>query len=163
MKTIAEKITELGGELAPPASANVVAQLEARLGLPLPTGLSGFLRNHNGSTKETDDSMWRFWPCAEITSFQAYHGENNFTPDNNDLRALDPSASSVTLPGRNLILFSDSLIGAPPYGVFHLPGHRWDGTVFDISNGYLSAASWIEWVAAFIERAEDHSMHSPFH
>ncbi len=155
MKTIADKIAELGGELGTPASADEIAELEARLGFSLPEGLLGLLRGHNGSTKDTDDAMWRFWPCAEITTHHEYRGEADFTPDTNDLRALEPSVSRVSLSGRNLILFADSLIDAPTYGVFHSPGHRWHGAVFDASNGYLSAQSWDDWVATFIDRGED--------
>jgi len=32
--------------------------------------------------------MWRFWPCAEITTHSEYRGESDFTPANNDLRRL---------------------------------------------------------------------------
>jgi hypothetical protein len=155
MKTISDKITELGGELGPPASADDIAQLEARLGFSLPKGLLELLRCHNGSTKDTDDAMWRFWPCAEITTHSEYRGKADFIPDNNHLRLLDSSSSRVSLSGRNLILFADSLIDLPTYGLFHSPGHRWHGAVFDASNGYLSARNWDEWVATFIERGED--------
>lgn len=155
VKTISDKIAELGGELGPPASVDEVAELEARLGFSLPKGLLELLMSHNGSTRDKDDALWRFWPCAEITTHREYRGEADFTPDNNDLRALDPSASRVLLAGQNLILFADTLIDAPTYGVFHSPGHQWHGAVFDTSNGYLSARNWDEWAAAFVDRGED--------
>lgn len=141
MKTIADKITELGGELAPPADQSEITQLEARIGLSLPDGLRDLLRQHNGSLKETDEAIWRFWPCAEITSHRHYRNQDEFRPDNNNLRARDSSARALTLPGSNLILFADSLIDAPTYGVFHSSGHRYDGMVFDTSMGHLSATS----------------------
>lgn len=155
MRTIADKIAELGGKLAPPASADEIAQLEARIGCPLPAGLLELLRNHNGSAEETYDAMWRFWSCAEITTHDEYRAEAEFTPDHNSLRSLVPSEAPVSLPGRNLILFADSLIDAPTYGIFHSPGHRWHGVVFDASNGYISAWNWEDWVAAFLDHGED--------
>lgn len=156
MKSIADKIAELGGELAPPSDPTEIAQLEARLGYPLPSGFREFLSQHNGSAKETDDAIWRFWPCSEITTYSVYRNDGIFSPANGDhLRTIDPSAWSVTLPGSRLILFADSMIDAPTYGIFHFPGHPFDGVVFDCSMDYLSARNFDEWVAAFVDHGED--------
>ena len=155
MKTIADKIAELGGELAPAASSSEIAQLEARIGYALPIGLVDLLKRHNGSVKETDEAIWRFWPCSEIKTHSDYRGSGDFCPDNNDLRTIDSSARAVRLPGSRVILFADALIDAPTYGIFHSPGHRYDGFVFDCSMGYLSAESFEDWIAAFIDHGED--------
>ena len=155
MKTISDKIAELGGELAPPADSNEIVQLEARIGISLPEGLRELLRQHNGSLKDTDNAMWRFWPCDEITTHSRYRSQDEFCPDKNDLRTIDPLARTVKLPGSNLILFVDSLIDAPTYGVFHLPGHPYDDFVFDTSYNYISARSFDDWIAMFIERGEE--------
>ena len=155
MKTFAEKVSEMGGELAPPASLSEISQLENRLRLSLPSALSDLLFQHNGSLTETDDAIWRFWPCSEITSYQEYADCDQFCPDNNYLRELDSTARAVTLPASKLILFADALIDAPTYGVFHDLGHQFDGVVFDISFGPVSARSFPDWIAAFIDHGED--------
>lgn len=155
MKTIADKVADLGGELAPPASSGDIAELEARLGFSLPESLLALLSKHNGSLKETDEAIWRFWPCAEITTHRDYRNQDEFSPDNSALCKATPSAGAVALPGSNLILFADSMIDLPTYGVFHSPGHRYHGRVFDASLGYLSAFSFGEWIAAFIDHGED--------
>lgn len=59
------------------------------------------------------------------------------------------------MPGSRVILFADSLIDAPSYGIFHSPGHRYDGIVFDCSMGHLSALSFNKWIAAFLDHGED--------
>ncbi len=155
VNNICDKIIELGGELGPPASADDIVKLEARLGFSLPEGLLELLRCHNGSTKYTDDAMWRFWSCAGITTHREYRGKADFIMYFDDLSLLDSSSSRVSFSGKNLILFADTLFDLPTYGLFHSPGHRWHGAVFDASNGYLSARNWDEWVDFFIERGED--------
>jgi hypothetical protein len=155
MKTIADKIVELGGTLRNPASEAEVAMVESRLGVSLPDRLRDFLLHHDGSATETEDGIWRFWPCSEITTHSAYRQTGDFIPDNNDLRLLDPSVHSVRLRGDRLILFSDAMIDLPTYGVYLAPGERYDGMVFDTSCRYLSAQSFDEWVEMFIARGED--------
>lgn len=155
MKTIADKITELGGELAGPASSKEIAHLESRLNITLPEELRTLLRKHNGSLNETKDGIWRFWPCAEITTYQVYRGRDDFHPNDNALQKMNLSATTDTLPSSRLILFADALIDLPTYGVFHLPGHPYHGMVFDTSMGILSALSFGDWIAAFIDRGEN--------
>ena len=155
MKTLAEKVLEMGGELAPPASLSEISQLESRLGISLPSALSDLLFQHNGSLNETDEAIWRFWPCSEITSYQEFADCDHFCPDNNYLRELDPTARAVTIPASKLILFADALIDAPTYGVFHDLGHQFDGVVFDISFGSVSARCFGDWISAFIGHGED--------
>src|SRR5687768_4528640 len=58
---IAKKLLSLGDELAGPASESEIIQVERRLAATLPAELKSFLRQHNGSVKETDEGLWRFW------------------------------------------------------------------------------------------------------
>jgi len=155
MNTISDKITELGGQLAPPACASEIAQLEVKLGYSLPEGLHQFLKLHNGSVKETDLGIWKFWPCSEITTYSEYRGSHELPLDHNDLRSIAPHLSDIHLSGSRIILFADAMIDAPTYGLFRSPGHICDGMVFDCSIGYLSAKSFADWIAAFIEHGKD--------
>lgn len=155
MKTIADKIVELGGTLRNPASEAEVAMVESRLGVSLPNRLRDFLLHHDGSATETEDGIWRFWPCSEITTHSAYRNAGDFIPDNNDLRSINPSVQSVRLRGDRLILFADAMIDLPTYGVYMAPGEPFHGMVFDASCRYLSALSFDEWVEMFISRGEE--------
>jgi hypothetical protein len=149
---IAKKLLSLGGELAGPASESEIIQVERRLAATLPVELKSFLRQHNGSVKETDDGRWLFWPCAEITSHAHYRGEPFFDLDDIEvdlIRKVGP------LPGDRLMLFADSMIDLPTYGVLLQPGHPCDGWVFDCSHGYVSAQSFTEWVTVFVDRGEE--------
>jgi len=152
VNSIAKKLLSLGGELVGPASESEITQVERRLAATLPVELKSFLRQHNGSVKETDEVRWRFWPCAEITSHAHYRGEPFFNLDDIEvdlIRKVGP------LPGDRLILFADSLIDLPTCCVLLLSGHPCDGWVFDCSNGYVSARSFAEWVVAFADRGEE--------
>jgi hypothetical protein len=155
MTTIADRIAQLGGELAPPADPHEIAHLEARIGISLPEYLRHFLGRHNGSLKTTEEVSWNFFSCQEIATYSQYRNQDTFFPDNNSLREIDHLAKAVALPGSNLILFVDALIDAPTYGVLHLPGHRYDGMVFDASYGSLSATSFDEWIASFVASNDD--------
>ncbi|HEY8961651.1 MAG TPA: SMI1/KNR4 family protein [Luteolibacter sp.] len=149
---IAKKLLSLGGELAGPASESEVIQVERRLAATLPIELKNFLRQHNGSSKETDEGLWRFWSCAEISSHADYRGVPFF-----DLNEIEKDLIQMVgrLPGERLILFSDAMIDLPTYGVFLLPGHPCDGWVFDSGYGYVSARSFTEWVTAFTDHGEE--------
>lgn len=155
MPTIADKIVQLGGTLSGPASIEEVEMVESRLEVSLPVQLRNFLLHHNGSATETDEGIWRFWPCSEITTHAEYRQTGDFIPDNNGLRLLDPSIHSVRLRGDRLILFSDAMIDLPTYGVYLSPGERFHGMVFDTSCGYLSAQTFDDWVEMFVTRGEE--------
>jgi hypothetical protein len=155
MKSIADKIVELGGTLRKPASEAEVAMVESKLGVLLPDRLRDFLLRHDGSATETDEGIWRFWPCSEITTHSEYRETGDFIPNNGDLRLLDTSLDSVRLRADRLILFADAMIELPTYGVYLAPGERFHGMVFDTSCRYLSAQTFDEWVEMFIARGED--------
>ena len=155
MKTIADKIAELGGKLAPPALEHEIANLEERLGYTLPPQFRNFLFQHNGCSKKTDEAIWNFWPCAKIASYSEYRDKEEFLPDNNWLRMIDPSVREVRLMASRVILFADSLIEAPTYGLYHAPGRRFDGIVFDATYGTISALSFNVWISDFIDHGED--------
>ncbi|QTN32867.1 SMI1/KNR4 family protein [Akkermansiaceae bacterium] len=155
MKSLADKVSELGGKLAPPASEDQIANLEAKLGYTIPTELRTYLSKHNGCSEETDEAIWNFWPCAKISSYGDYRDEDEFLPDNNWLRMIDPSAREIKLPASRVILFADSLIEAPTYGLYHSPGCRFDGIVFDTTYGSISALSLGYWLDDFIDHGEE--------
>lgn len=155
MKTLADKIAELGGKLAPPALEYEIANLEERLGYTLPSQFRDLLVQHNGCSEETDEAIWNFWPCAKIASYSEYTDKEEFLPDNNWLRMIDPSAREVRLMASKVILFADSLIEAPTYGLYHAPGCRFDGIVFDATYGTISALSLNVWISDFIDHGED--------
>lgn len=152
-----DKFIGLGGRLAPPVGPADVLRLEQRIGLPLPDGLRNLLGRHNGSLGPSDEGYWRFWSCDEIDTCAGSGGVRDFVPDNNDLRRLDPSVRGVVLPAANVILFADVLIEAAVYGWFHCPGHRFDGVIFDVTTGLVSAMCFEQWMAEFIARGE-HSL-----
>jgi hypothetical protein len=153
MDSIAKKLLSLGGELAGPASESEIIQVERRLAATLPAELKSFLRQHNGSAKETEEGLWLFWPCTEITSHANCRGEPFFDLDD-DIEA-DLIRKVGPLPGDRLILFADSMIQLPTYGVLLQPGHPCDGWVFDCSIGCVSARSFADWVTAFTDHGEE--------
>lgn len=155
VRTIAEKIVDLGGKLSGPASVDEVEKVESRLGVSLPVQLRNFLLQHNGSTTETDEGIWKFWPCSEITTHSEYRQTEDFIPDITDLRLLDPSLHAVRLRGDRLILFADAMIDLPTYGVYLSPNEPFHGMVFDTSCRHLSAQSFDVWTEMFITRGED--------
>lgn len=154
MNPLAQKIIQLKGALAGGASREEIAEIEERLQSVLPKELREFLLLHNGTVEDTDEGVWRFWPCAEITSSQAYRGRDECVIDHEDLSPLGVTESEARLPASRLILFADALVDAATYGVFLEPGHPWDGMVFDEANGYFSARNMEEWIQAFMSQAE---------
>lgn len=154
MNLLAQKIIQLKGTLAGGASPREIVEVEERLQAVLPKELKEFLLLHNGTMEDTDEGVWRFWPCAEITSSQAYRGQEERVIDYSELSLLGVEGSEVKLPASRLILFADAMVDAATYGVFVSPGHPWDGMIFDDANGYVSARNMEEWIRAFVEQAE---------
>ena len=154
MHPIAEKIRKLGGELRPPASEHQIADIESRLGISLPASLRSFLLQHNGTSRETDEGIWNFWPCENITSYTDYRGKTDFFPDTIDKRFIDNEKNPLRLNGHSLILFADALIELPLYGMYLDPQSPFHCFVFDADYGYLSAESFDLWVKFFIKDGE---------
>ncbi|MBK1856607.1 SMI1/KNR4 family protein [Verrucomicrobiaceae bacterium 5K15] len=144
----------MDGKLAEPASLETVNELERSLGVTFPDSYRGFLGQHDGSETETDDAIWRFWPCSEIKSYTEYREKGFFIPDHNDIRNILPSVKNLTFLGHRMIVFADALIDAPSYGMYLDEGHVCHNWIFDISYGYVSAISFDEWSKIFVEQAE---------
>jgi hypothetical protein len=154
MHPIADKILHLGGELRTAASEYQIADVESRLEISLPASLISFLLQHNGTSRVTDEGIWNFWTCENITSFAAYRGKIDFCPDTIDKRFVDSEKRSIRLNGHSLILFADALIELPLYGIYLDPQSSFHGFVFDADHGYLSAESFDHWVSLFIKDGE---------
>jgi hypothetical protein len=144
--TIAQKITQLGGHLSEPASAENIEITEKRLDISLPIELREFLLQHNGTTEMSDIGMWSFWSCSEITNYSQNTGKKYFTAVSN---------IPAELRGDRLILFADAMIHAPVYGVYLAPGEPYHGSVFELTGQTVSANTFSEWIDLFLARAED--------
>jgi hypothetical protein len=148
--TIAEKITQLGGHLADPATDEEIEATEKRLRLILPTKLREFLLQNNGTIRESDQAMWSFWPCSEIIPYSQYDKtEESFYPLQLENEAL------VKLRGDRLILFADAMLHAPVYAVYLSPEDPYHEAVFELITNTLSAKSFGEWIDLFLNRGEE--------
>jgi hypothetical protein len=147
--SIAEKITQLGGKLADPASVENIEKVETRLGISLPFELRTFLLQHDGTTEMTDNGMWTFWSCSEITSYTLHTGKKHFSVFENN-----PN-QTIQLSGDRLILFADAMIHAPIYGIYLAPREPYHGCVFELICSSISAHTFTDWTNLFINRGED--------
>lgn len=149
VKGVIEKVREMGGELAGPASVEDIAALEIRLEVSLPDELRNFLKLHNGSERDTDLWMWRFWPCEEIRIEKVRWVLRN----EEDLAGLGASQEPVSLSNGSFLYFADALVEAAIYAVYIEPGHLCHGMVMDPINREISAANLTEWGEKFVRNA----------
>lgn len=148
--TIAEKMIQLGGHLADPATPEEIDRTEKRLGVSLPVELKNFLLKHNGTIRESEQAMWSFWPCSQIIPYSIYDKkEESFCPFHSE------NETPVKLRRDRLILFADAMIHAPVYAVYISPGDPYHEAVFELIANTLSAKSFGEWIDLFVNRGQD--------
>jgi len=113
MKTIADRVAQIGSELGEPASPEIILEVEHRLGVELPLELKEFLLIYNGATAGSEGCWWKFWSCSEIATYAQHCETEEFFADANDLRKIDPSVYGPKFDGNRLILFADVFISLP--------------------------------------------------
>ena len=63
-----------GIAIRPGNSPEVLTAFEAKYGVVLPTAVRDYFAAVDGTGDAMDDGCFRFWPLAEVTSIDEYHG-----------------------------------------------------------------------------------------